>query len=85
MEFDNENTRDEWHQCMNIMIAYHMARIYKEDIATAVKRACMAVSLKTKSKIIYNFCMDVIHQPSGNAIIEAMRRLEQEWDHGCII
>ncbi len=75
----SDQTRDNWNQCVNIMIAYHMARIYNEKIGPAVKRACMAVSLRTKDRIIYDYCMRVIHSDDEAGIIESIGRLQQNF------
>ncbi len=71
---------DSWNHCLNIMIAYHMARIYKEDIASAVKRACMAVTLKTKDRIIYEYCMRIIHSQDARSIEASVLKLQGNFE-----
>ena len=75
----SDQTRDNWNQCVNIMIAYHMARIYNEKIGPAVKRACMAVSLRTKDRIIYDYCMRVIHSADDKGVEDSVIRLQDNF------
>lgn len=85
MTFEDESVRAEWNICAHIMIAYHMARIYRENEAKAVKFACMAASLKTKSRIIYEFCMRIIRSDDDASIINAVKVLQQDWEKDCVI
>ena len=71
---------ESWNHCMHIIIAYHMARVYKEHIGPAVKRACMGVSLKTKDQVIYAYCMRIIHSPDAASIERSVLALQQNFE-----
>lgn len=75
-----ESALAEWNQCMNLIIAYHMARIYRENIAQKMRYACAAIAIKTKSPIIYDFCMKMVGCDSENQILDAIKTLQEQWE-----
>ena len=75
-----ESAVAEWNQCMNLIIAYHMARIYRENIAQKMRYACAAIAIKTKSPIIYDFCMKMVICDSENQILDAINTLQEQWE-----
>ena len=75
-----ESAVAEWNQCMNLIIAYHMARIYRENIAQKKRSAVAALAIQTKITSLYDIFMKMVNCDNEKQIMDAITTLQEQWE-----
>ncbi len=72
LDMSKPKNKQDWQDVTSILIAYYMAKRYKEDIRQKVVNTCAIVANRTKTQTIYDFCMRVIQFGDEESIINAI-------------
>lgn len=72
VNMDKPENKQDWNDFINILIAYHMARIYGEDKRQKVINVCAIITTRTKSPALYDLCMRVVRGGTNESIEKAI-------------